>query len=132
MVSKDDYEYDIDDDGHEIKRKITRQMLKDRLARAKYEIKQYADAQRGHLEEIRSLNRRRDNVYFCDQLREALGDGVMLTADAKFVIDTSYDDVSNGGPYRQVIPGMTKASLTVLFEGDPETLARVGKFLTRQ
>lgn len=131
-MSKDDYEYDWDDDGNEIKTRITRDMLKQRLAAAEKRVesanRENAKAQR----EMRSMKQRQDNAYWCDKLKTVLDDGTLIATDARFETKTEFVDVSSmRGMFRESMPGSAQAFLHVTFTGD-EAISRFGNFLMEQ
>lgn len=131
-MSKDDYEYDWDDDGNEIKIRITRDMLKARLAaaekRATVANRQASEAQHA----VRAMKRRMDNAYWCDKLKTVLDDGFMVATDARLEVKADYMDVTGMFDSGAVnIPGAATAYLHVTFAGD-EALVRFGNFLKEQ
>jgi hypothetical protein len=131
-MSKDDYEYDYDDDGNEIKIRITRDMLKARLAAAeKRADKAWNDAAKSR-NELAAMKRRQDNAYWCDRLKTVLDDGLLFATDARVEVKAESVDVHGMyGMHVATIAGTKQAFLHVTFTGD-EAVMRFGNFLKEQ
>jgi hypothetical protein len=128
-MSKDDYEYDYDDDGNEIRIRITREMLKARLKAAEVSREKAIKDSVKARQQLAAMKRRQDNAYWCDRLKTVLDDGRIYTTNASVEVKTDYMDVTGMFESGAVsIPGAATAYLHVTFTGD-EALVRFGNFL---
>lgn len=132
-MGKDDYEIDYDDDGNEVRIKVTKAMLRDRLAHANVQRQELYDSLRRSQDQARSAQRRIDNIYWGQRVAAALDDGQIYATSANIDVQSSYMDMTfDSGLAGAVLPGQVSASLNVTFVGDPNALKRLGEFLLSQ
>ena len=127
-----DYEDDYDDDGNPIRVKITKAVLKSRLASTQKQL----DDVRTRWREDRALALAAQNKVaareFGDMIAAAIGDSPTPIVGAA-ALNVDHDTVEVGWDLALMrVPGAVTARLDVEFHGEPQALQRLGQALVQR
>jgi hypothetical protein len=127
-----DYEDDYDDDGNTIRVKITKAVLKQRLAAANEQLAAARQQRTEAWAKATAAENRAAAWEFGHRLGAAIGDQrTPFAVQASLNVDHDTVDVGMGAwPMR--VPGAVSAHLHVEFHGEPEALRRLGEALVQR
>jgi hypothetical protein len=129
-----EYEIDFDDDGNEVRVKVTKALLKQRLESANEQLAIARQQRQEAWVKATAAENRAAAMEFGNRLGAAIGElPVPFAVQAALSIDHGTVDVSHGfDAYPRRIPTMIQARLDVEFRGESEALKRLGEALVQR
>lgn len=127
-----EYEDDYDDEGNPIRVKITKAVLKQRLADVTGQLAAARSEQRTTWAKARAAENRLAAMAFGQRLAEAIGEHATPYA-VSATLNVDHDTVEVGfGAIPMRVPSAISARLDVVLHGEPEALKRIGQALVQR